>query len=135
MAIDYGTRRVGIAVTDPQQIIATPITTISPNELYNFIKEYSSLEPVEQIVIGYPLKEDGSPTDLTNSVNIVSEKLSIQFPAIRFFKHDERYTSKLAQKSMIISGARKKSRRTKSNIDQISATLILQSYMEQRKLT
>lgn len=135
MAIDYGTRRVGIAVTDPQQIIATPITTIAPSELHNFIKEYLTLEPVEQIVLGYPLKEDGSPTDLTNSVDNVLVKLKEQFPSIRFLKHDERYTSKLALKSMITSGARKKSRRIKSNLDQISATIILQSYMEQRNLS
>lgn len=135
MAIDYGARRVGIAVTDLQQIIATPVTTIAPHELHDFIREYSHSEPVEQVVIGFPLKEDGSPTDLTKTVNIVLEKLCNQFPDIRFFKHDERYTSKIAQKSMITSGARKKSRRQKSNLDQISATIILQSFMEQRRLT
>jgi len=133
MAIDYGTRRVGIAVTDPLQIIASPIKTIAPKDLLGFVKEYTASESVEQIVLGYPLKEDGTPTDLTEAVDNLLDKLIIQFPAIRFCKHHERYTSKIAQRSMIQSGARKKSRRTKSNLDQISATLILQSFLEEKK--
>lgn len=133
MAIDFGTRRVGIAVTDPLQIIASPVKTIAPENLSGFIKEYTASEVVEQIVLGYPLKEDGTPTDLTAAVDKLLDKLKIDFPAISFCKHDERYTSKLAQKSMVQSGARKKSRREKSNLDQISATLILQSFMEKKK--
>lgn len=133
MAIDYGTRRVGIAVTDPLQIIATPVTTIHPDKLVSFIEKYTNSELVEQIVMGYPLKEDGKPTDLTEEVDKVLSSLSIKFPKISFYKHDERYTSRAAQKSMIQSGSRKKSRRNKSNLDQISATLILQSFMEYNK--
>ncbi len=134
MAIDYGTRRVGIAVTDPLQIIASPVNTIAPNDLFEFITEYTASESVGQVVLGYPLKEDGTSTDLTAAVDNLLDKLKMEFPAIRFIRHDERYTSRLAQRSMIQSGARKKSRRKKSNLDQISATLILQSYMEYRKL-
>ena len=80
MAIDYGTRRVGIAVTDPLQIIASPCETVSPNELTKFIEKYLISEKVEQIVIGYPLKEDGSPTDITSTVDKVAEKLGNKFP-------------------------------------------------------
>ncbi len=133
MAIDYGTRRVGIAVTDPLQIIASPVKTIAPKDLPGFIKDYTVTETVERIVLGYPLREDGTPTDLTATVDKLLDKLRIDFPAISFCKHDERYTSILARRSMIQSGARKKSRREKSNLDQISATLILQSFMEEQK--
>ena len=135
MAIDYGTRRVGIAVTDPLQIIASPVDTIGPKDLLEFITKYTATENVEQVVLGYPLKEDGTPTDLTAEVDKLLDRLIIEFPDISFCRHDERYTSRLAQRSMIQSGSRKKSRRKKSNLDQISATLILQSFMEERKLT
>lgn len=135
MAIDYGTRRVGIAVTDPLQIIASPVDTIGPKDLSEFIAKYTATESVEQVVLGYPLKEDGTPTDLTAEVDKLLDRLTIEFPDISFCRHDERYTSRLAQRSMIQSGSRKKSRRKKSNLDQISATLILQSFMEERKLT
>ena len=131
MAIDYGTRRVGIAVTDPHQIIASPVTTIDPKDLSSFLKEYSEKETVEQVVLGYPLKEDGSPTDLTETVDHIIGYLKAEFPQINFITHDERYTSKLARQSMINGGFRKKTRRQKSKLDQISATLILQSYMEE----
>jgi len=134
MAIDYGTRRVGIAVTDPLQIIASPCETVPPNELTKFIEQYLISEKVVQIVIGYPLKEDGSPTDITSTVDKVAEKLGNKFPNIRISMHDERYTSKMAQASMIQSGVRKKARKKKSNMDQVSATIILQSFMEQQKL-
>lgn len=134
MAIDYGTRRVGIAVTDPQQIIASPVTTIDPKDLSSFLKAYSENEEVEQVVMGFPLKEDGSPTDLTETVDRIIGYLKAEFPQINFIKHDERYTSKLARQSMVKGGFKKKTRRQKSKLDQISATLILQSYMEERNV-
>ena len=135
MAIDYGTRRVGIAVTDPHQIIATPLDTIAPERLYTYLKEYTSTESVDQIVVGYPLKEDGSPTDLTNPVVNLLDQLRDRFPHIKVTKHDERYTSKLAKQSMIAGGFSKSARRKKANLDKISATLILQSYLEEKNVT
>ena len=135
MAIDYGTRRVGIAVTDPDQIIATPVTTIESRDLFSYLQKYTSKETVELIILGYPLKEDGKPTDLTSAVDRLFDRLKIKFPDISIQKHDERYTSRLALQSMITAGFNKKARRTKSNLDSISATLILQSYMEERNIT
>lgn len=135
MAIDYGTRRVGIAVTDPLQIIATPVSTIAPSELVPFIKRYLTDQELEEVVIGYPLKENGTPTHITAEVEQLLCTLADTFPALKFIKHDERYTSKIAKQSMLASGSRKKTRRNKSNLDQISATLILQSYLEERKLS
>lgn len=132
LAIDYGTRRVGIAATDPLKIVASPVTTISPDHLSDFIANYLKTETVEEIVVGYPLKEDGTPTDLTNAVDQLIPRLKSSFPEIAFHKHDERYTSKLAMQSMIQGGSSKKARRNKANLDKISATLILQSYMEKR---
>jgi putative Holliday junction resolvase len=134
LAIDYGIRRTGIAVTDAQRIIATPLTTIEPANLVGFIKEFALEHEIDQIVVGYPLKEDGSPTDLTSKVDSVIQHLKSTFPDMEVNKHDERYTSKMAKESMIQSGSKKKARRTKSNIDQISATLILQSFMEENRI-
>lgn len=134
MAIDYGTRRVGIAVTDPLQIIASPIDTISPTELFQFIEQYDKNSALESIVVGLPIKEDGSPTHITKDVEQLMISLEKKFPEIRIVSHDERYTSRMAQESMIVSGAKQKARRKKSNIDQISATLILQSYLQEKSL-
>ncbi len=135
LAIDYGSRRVGLAVTDPQQLIATPLDTISPHSLIDYIKNYLLGESLEQIVVGYPLKEDGSPTDFTAMVDRLLLQLRKEFQGMPITTHDERYTSKLAQRSLIESGARKKARRKKSNLDQISATLILQSFLEEKSLS
>jgi putative Holliday junction resolvase len=134
MAIDYGTRRVGIAITDPLQIIASPVTTIEPSTLVSFIRQYQVDDELDKIVVGYPLKEDGTPTHITSDVDNLLTLLRGTFPEIEFIRHDERYTSKFAMQSMITGGSRKKSRRKKSNLDQISATLILQSYMEETNL-
>ena len=134
MAIDYGTRRVGIAVTDPLQIIASPIDTIRPSELFSFIERYNTNNTLESIVVGHPMKEDGSPTHITKDVEQLVINLEKKFPGIEIVSHDERYTSRMAQESMLVSGAKQKARRKKSNIDQISATLILQSYLQEKSL-
>lgn len=130
LAIDYGSRRVGLAVTDPQQLIATPLDTISPGELMDYLKAYMQKEPVEKIIIGYPLRTDGTSTHATPYVKELLGKLSQEFPQLALQTVDERYTSKMAQRSLLESGAKKKSRARKENLDQISATLILQSYLE-----
>ncbi len=130
LAVDYGSRRVGLAVTDPQQIIASPLQTIATRELMPFLKKYLLEENVKQVVVGYPLKDDGSPTDATPLIEAFLKKLSFEFPKLRIHTQDESYTSRMAVRSMIVSGVKKKNRKKKSNLDKISATLILQSFLE-----
>lgn len=130
LAIDYGSRRVGLAVTDPQQIIASPLDTVSAKDLMPYLKRYLTREQVERIVVGYPLKEDGTPTHATPLVDHLLQQLKQTFPGLRIYTHDERFTSKLARRSLVASGAKKKSRQKKENLDKISATLILQSFLE-----
>ena len=135
LAIDYGSRRVGRAVTDPQQLIASPLTTVSTSELLDFLKNYLQNEAVEKVIIGYPTRLDGSPTHATPLVKEFVGKLKQQFPQLELQLVDERYTSKMAQRSMLESGTKKKSRAKKSHLDQISATLILQSYLEEKTVS
>lgn len=130
LAIDYGSRRVGLAVTDPLQIIASPLDTVPAKDLLTFLKHYLLKESVEQIVVGYPLQKDGAPTHATPLVDQLLQQLKQTFPGVSITTHDERFTSKLAQRSLVESGAKKKSRQNKANLDKISATLILQSFLE-----
>jgi putative holliday junction resolvase len=134
MAIDYGHIRVGLAVTDPLKIIASSLETISPKELLPYLKKYFLKEPVETLVLGLPTRLDGTDTNITAYVKGLTKVLKTTFPDIEIINHDERFTSKLALKSMIASGTSKKDRRTKGNIDMVSATIILQSYMESVEL-
>lgn len=130
MAIDYGKKRVGLAVTDPLQIIATGLTTVAEKEAMAYIKDYVKKEPVEKLVVGYPTNWDNSPTHATGLVEQFIKKLEKAFPSIPVVQEDERNTSKMAAQSMVQSGVRKKQRQQKENLDQISATIILQSYMQ-----
>ncbi len=130
LAIDFGRKRVGLAVTDPLKIIATSLKTIPPNELVAFLKSYHLAEGVETIVLGMPTRLDGTDTNITAQVKGLTKTLKTAFPDINVVNHDERFTSAIALKSMIASGTTKKDRRTKGNIDMVSATIILQSYME-----
>ncbi len=132
LAIDYGTKRTGIAVTDPEQIIATALETVPSHQLFEFLKAYLQKESVGGIVIGLPKGLDNKDTDSTAAVRGVIKRLRKEFADIPVFEHDERFTSTLAMKSMIWSGTSKKDRRDKSNLDKISATIILQSFMESR---
>ena len=135
LAVDYGARRTGLAVTDPQCIIASPLTTVATHELMHYLKEYISEHSVDRFVVGYPQKEDGSATHATPLVESFMLDLKKEFPQITIDTQDEYYTSKSAQQSMIEAGTRKKKRQKKSNLDVISATLILQSYLEGLNLT
>ena len=130
LAIDYGLKRTGIAVTDPLRIIATGLLTIETSNLLHFIKEYCSKEKVDIFVLGYPLNLDGSPTHGTEPVQRFRKKLENEFPVIPVYYEDERYTSKLAVEAMVQGGVRKKHRSDKSLIDKVSATIILQAYLE-----
>jgi putative Holliday junction resolvase len=133
MAVDYGTKRTGLAVTDPQQIIASALTTVSTAEVLNYIKSYAESEPVESIVIGIPKHLNNTDAGLVPEIESFILKLQSILPGIPVYKTDERFTSKMAFQSMIESGQSRKTRRDKANIDKISATIILQSWLEQQK--
>ena len=131
LAIDYGLKRTGIAVTDPARIIATPLDVVPTTDCLAFLNQYLQKEEVDAFVIGLPKDLQGRDTDATSSVLKFIEILKKMFPAIPIHEVDERFTSKLALDAMIRAGSKKKDRREKGNIDKISATIILQSYMEQ----
>ncbi|MEY3415933.1 MAG: Holliday junction resolvase RuvX [Bacteroidota bacterium] len=130
MAFDYGTKRVGVAVTDPLQIIASALETIPTAEIYTFTTNYISKEPVEAFVVGLPQSLDGTATDSSAQVAVFIKHLQNRFPHIPIHQVDERFTSKMAMQSMVASGVSKKDRKVKGNLDKISATIILQTYME-----
>lgn len=132
LAIDYGTKRCGIAVTDSLQIIANGLTTVGTREIFTFLETYFAKEEVETIVVGEPKRLNGEATDSTAQVNAFVKQLTQKFPAKKIERIDERFTSKMAFQTMIDSGLKKKDRRDKGLIDEISATIILQSYMEGR---
>jgi len=130
LAIDYGGKRCGLAVTDPDQIIASPIGFEFTTNLTTFLKTYFEQNEVERVVIGHPTKADGSDTDATGLVMKFMEVFKHEFPSKPIVLHDESHTSQLAMGSMVASGMKKKKRREKGMVDTIAATLILQSYME-----
>lgn len=135
LAIDYGTKRVGLAVTDPSRIIASPLTTVHPEKLINFLKEYEKTEGIELFVIGLPKNLNGGDTDITQMVKNFVIHLKRVFPEKQVVTVDERFTSKMAFDAMLQGGMKKKERKNKGNIDRISATIILQSYLEQGSVT
>ena len=129
MAFDYGKRRTGIAVTDPSQIIATGLTTVETDKVLEFVKSYTQQEQVEKFVVGYPLSLSGDATDATPLVDSFIGNLKKNFPRIPIHKNDERYTSKMAMQTLVASGVKKKARRNKALLDEVSAVIILQDYM------
>jgi putative Holliday junction resolvase len=132
LAIDYGTKRCGIAVSDPLQIIAQGLTTVHSKDILAFLETYFQKEAVETIVVGDPKRMNGEATDATVHVNAFVKKLKEKFPAMKIERIDERFTSKMAFQTMIDSGLKKKARQNKELVDEISATIILQSYMAGR---
>ena len=134
LAIDYGTKRVGVAVTDPLQIIATGLTTVHAKDIISFLKNYLAKESVECFVVGEPKNLNNLPSQMDKHVNHFIKELKKNFPAIPVERMDERYTSKMAYRTMIGSGIKKKERKeNKGLIDEISAVIILQSYMEKKQ--
>jgi putative holliday junction resolvase len=129
IAIDYGGKRTGLAVTDPLQIIATGLATIESRELIPFLKKYFAAEAVELIIIGLPKNWDDTDTHGTPLVEAAIKKLQKEFPTIPLKTVDERYTSKMAKDAMLEMGMKKKDRRVKGNVDIIAATIILQEYL------
>ena len=130
LAIDYGLKRTGLAVTDPLKMIASPLETVKTSELIEWIRSYIQKEKLDLIVVGMPTKLDQSPTHSTKAVSNFIVELEKSFPSIRIDKEDERFTSKMALQSMIQGGMKKKDRREKANVDKISAAIILQSYLQ-----
>jgi putative Holliday junction resolvase len=133
MAIDYGSVRVGLAVTDPGQIIATGLPTVPTKEIINFLSGYLTKEKVECIVVGEPKHMDNTPAQNAEATNKFIDILKQKFPDIPLFSVDERLTSKMAFQAMIDGGMKKADRRNKGMIDKVSATIILQYFMEMKK--
>lgn len=129
LAIDYGLKRVGIAVTDALQIIATPLETIATPKILEFLKEYIFTETVECFVIGEPKKLDNTEADILQAIQNFADKLQILFPDILIEWQDERFTSSIARKSLLASGYKKSQRRDKTLIDKLSANIILTDFM------
>ena len=130
MAIDYGSKRVGLAVTDQEKIIATALDTVTAHEVIDYLKDYTSKEVVELFIIGAPKNLDNTPSQSALLVNAFIKKLKAAFPHIPVNETDERFTSKIAMQTLVMGGFKKKDRRNKENLDKISATLILQNYLE-----
>lgn len=132
MAFDYGTKRIGIAVTDPLQIIATSLTTVHPEKIWEFLVNYIQQEPVETFVVGKPLQMDGTASESGQYVVGFVRRLRKTYPGINVVEIDERFTSKIASNVISQSGMKKGKRQQKELIDTVSATLILQTYLESR---
>ncbi|HNZ61498.1 Holliday junction resolvase RuvX [Porphyromonadaceae sp. NP-X] len=130
MAIDYGQKRVGIAVSDLLHISANGLTTLSVNEVFPFLEKYLVQENVESIVVGFPRQMNGKESESMKYIRPFVTKLSLKFPQIELIYEDERFTSVLAHKTMLEGGLKKKDRQNKALVDKISATIILQSYLE-----
>jgi putative holliday junction resolvase len=133
IGIDYGKKRVGIAVTDPQKIIATSLTTVLSHEVLQFLDDYFSREKVECVVVGWPVNMNYENSESMVYVKQFLAALQRKFPDMRVETMDERFTSRIAAQSMIQSGMKKSERRKKENVDMISAAIILQSYLEKEK--
>ena len=131
LAMDYGLKRTGLAVTDPLKIIATGLTTVDTPQLFNFLKDYIKKEVVDLFLIGEPKNLDDSDTHITKQVAAVILRLKKEFPQIPVQGVDERYTSKMASRAMVEMGMKKKQRRDKKIIDEVAATIMLQEYLQQ----
>ncbi|SIN64914.1 Holliday junction resolvase RuvX [Algoriphagus halophilus] len=133
LAIDLGTKRTGLAVTDPLKMLANPLETIETSKLLDYIKTYISKEEVDTLVLGLPTRLNGQDNEMTPKVLAMKEQLEKSFPNQKIELIDERFTSKMAMQSMIAMGSKKKDRREKAgNLDKVSAAIILQSYLERQ---
>ncbi len=130
LAIDFGLKRTGLAVTDPLRIIATALDTVPSAELLDFLKVYVGKEPVDGFVVGLPMHLDGKPAEIAPNVHALIDVLKTTFPALWVETVDERFTSRMAQQTLLASGKGKMARREKGQLDRISATIILQGWME-----
>ena len=133
LAIDYGRKRTGIAVTDPMQIIASGLTTVATHELVDFIQKYVSQEKVERIIVGHPKQMNYEDSENMKNIIPFMNRIKKLLPDIPIELVDERFTSVLAHQAMLTGGLKKKDRQNKALVDEISATIILQSYLESKK--
>jgi putative Holliday junction resolvase len=134
LAIDYGIKRTGIAVTDELQIIASGLTTVPSETLITFLQEYFKKEEVISVLIGDPKQMNGQPSESAPLVEAFVEKFKTQFPDMKVIRVDERFTSKMAFQTMIDSGLKKKQRQNKALIDEISATIMLRDYLSRKMI-
>lgn len=132
LSIDYGKKRTGLAVTDPLQLIAGGLATVSTSELFNYLQDYIKREQVEKVIIGKPLQTNGEPSENLNRVQQFVNRWKKAIPHIPIEYYDERFTSVLAHRTILDSGIGKKARQNKALVDEISATILLQDYMESR---
>ncbi len=133
VGIDYGQKRVGLAITDPLQIFATALDTVPAGEAVAYLKKYMECETVERFVVGYPMNLDNKPAEAAQYVDAFLKQLKKQFPDTPVSLADERFTSKMAFQAMIDGGVKKMDRRNKATVDKVSATLILQWYLDSNK--
>ena len=133
LAIDYGKKRTGLAVTDPAQIIANGLCTVDTSRLWDFLTDYVSRETVDTIVVGMPVQMNGQMSDNQRNILPFINRWRQNYPAIPLVEYDERFTSVMAHRTMLEAGLGKMARRNKALVDEISATIILQSYMESKR--
>jgi len=134
VALDYGKKRTGIAVTDILKITANGLDTIETPKLWDFLVNYITKEEVEALVVGEPTRMNDEPSEIEKSITPFVNRFKKQFPQIPVYRQDERFTSKMAMQAMIAGGVKKMARRNKALVDKVSATIILQSFLEQHNL-
>lgn len=133
LGIDFGRKRIGVAVTDPLQMFASPLETVSNKDFDSFIDDYMKSEQVEAIVIGYPVQMNNTPSESVKYLDPFIRKLKKRIPGMTIHLVDERFTSRMAFRSMIDGGVKKEKRQDKSMVDRISASIILQTFLDRRK--
>jgi putative Holliday junction resolvase len=132
LGIDYGTKRIGLAVTDPLQMFASPLGTVNQSEFDSYLTEYMKSEIIDEFVIGYPSTMNNTPSDVVKHIDPFIRKLKKQYPGKQIHQVDERFTSQMAFQTMIDGGVKKKDRMNKELVDRISASIILQSFLDRR---
>ena len=132
IGIDFGRKRIGLAVTDPFQKFASPLATVNSGELDDFLKNYLKTEEIDAFVVGYPVRMNNTPSETVKYLDPFIRRLERSFPGKPVYRTDERFTSRIALRAMIDGGVKKKGRQDKAMIDRISASLILQSFLDRR---
>ena len=130
IGIDYGRKRVGVAVSDPLGIFASALETVPAAKIVEYLKNYTSIEKVVRFVVGYPMNLNNKPAEAAKDVDVFLKVLKKQFPEIPVTLEDERFTSQLAMKAMITGGVKKSDRREKGSVDKVSAAIILQTFLD-----
>jgi putative Holliday junction resolvase len=132
VGIDYGTKRTGLAYTDPNKIIASGLKNLPTYQVISYLKQFCETETVDCFIVGKPLQKDGTPSEVESQIKVFVEELKRNFPDCKIERYDERFTSKMALQAMIDGGLKKRQRSDKGMVDQVSATIILQSYLNHK---